>query len=345
MTHECPECGRVFDTKHALGVHRGHKHENPWDNEETLRELYVDKNMSLGEIADKLGCSIGTVQNALDKLGINRGIDIKCPACADCFDSERAMKIHHYRAHGGPVEENWSCSNCGKGYSARRGLIKHLTDECPSGGHRCDKCGRTFPTERGFSSHMSKVHDIQMHVEVECGQCGVVDVVEPWRARQSENYYCSNKCNGHATGPEAERITLECVVCGDDYPVEPYRAETSITCGEECRYKYMAEYMRGEDNPSYIDGGASYYGPNWKEQRQKRRERDEYTCQYCGEDLSNMGQEPDVHHLKRINWFKKNYDGPRWYEKGNRIGNLRTTCKECHGRWEGVPVSPLLLSE
>lgn len=44
----------------------------PWDDEEILRELYIEKRQTLSEIADLLGNSEGTIQRRMDEYGIER---------------------------------------------------------------------------------------------------------------------------------------------------------------------------------------------------------------------------------------------------------------------------------
>jgi len=43
---------------------------SPWQNEETLRELYIKQDLSTREVADELGCSKRTIQRWLDKFDI-----------------------------------------------------------------------------------------------------------------------------------------------------------------------------------------------------------------------------------------------------------------------------------
>lgn len=44
--------------------------EKPWHDKARLSELYHDKEMSMSEIAEKLGCSSSTVDNWMKKLGV-----------------------------------------------------------------------------------------------------------------------------------------------------------------------------------------------------------------------------------------------------------------------------------
>jgi len=46
--------------------------ETPWQDEDLLRRLYVDEGRSTYDIADEFGCSYQTVNNWLEKYGIER---------------------------------------------------------------------------------------------------------------------------------------------------------------------------------------------------------------------------------------------------------------------------------
>lgn len=71
---ECPNsgCERTFSSKKGAGTHAGQycDFEPEWKNEETLRELYIDKELPIGEVADVLGCRRGAVQRGLDENDI-----------------------------------------------------------------------------------------------------------------------------------------------------------------------------------------------------------------------------------------------------------------------------------
>jgi len=88
--------------------------------------------------------------------------------------------------------------------------------------------------------------------------------------------------------------------------------------------------MAGENNPVWRGGWEWNYGPNWDDQREKAIERDDHECQRCGKHADEMPRSPDVHHQKRLGWFREEYDAPEWWERGNRLENLVTLCAECH---------------
>jgi DNA-binding CsgD family transcriptional regulator len=50
----------------------GLEYGQPWHDEDTLRELYVEKGLTADEVADRLGCSQSTVLLQLRKSGIPR---------------------------------------------------------------------------------------------------------------------------------------------------------------------------------------------------------------------------------------------------------------------------------
>jgi len=71
-THACPVCGKEHESEFAMKVHRGRAHSSPWDDAETLRELYHDKGMSYHEMADHFDTSYGAIQKAMDRHEVKR---------------------------------------------------------------------------------------------------------------------------------------------------------------------------------------------------------------------------------------------------------------------------------
>jgi DEAD/DEAH box helicase domain-containing protein len=67
------------------------------------------------------------------------------------------------------------------------------------------------------------------------------------------------------------------------------------------------------------------YGPNWIVQRNRARERDQFTCQVCG--AVEMGRSHHVHHKVPFRTFPS-------YLLANQLDNLITVCPSCHKRIE-----------
>jgi DEAD/DEAH box helicase domain-containing protein len=67
------------------------------------------------------------------------------------------------------------------------------------------------------------------------------------------------------------------------------------------------------------------YGPNWKQQRDRARIRDEFRCQVC--EIEEQDREHHVHHKTPF----RQYDS---YITANQLENLVTLCPSCHRRVE-----------
>lgn len=91
----------------------------------------------------------------------------------------------------------------------------------------------------------------------------------------------------------------------------------------------------GEENYFWRSENSydQYYGPNWQEKRDIIRERDNYECQACGIDESELDIELHVHHIRPKRTFES-------IEKANRESNLVALCQPCHNKWEGIPLKP-----
>ena len=73
------------------------------------------------------------------------------------------------------------------------------------------------------------------------------------------------------------------------------------------------------------------YGPNWIQQRDLVRGRDDFKCQVCG--LLETTQQHDVHHIIPFRLCRDG-DGIVSYRLANRMENLTTLCRKCHQRAE-----------
>ena len=71
--HECPSCGRIFDSEHGLIVHCGRYCDPlPWQDPEVLSRLYYDEGLGIYEIADRLGTGREAVRRQMEKHDLAR---------------------------------------------------------------------------------------------------------------------------------------------------------------------------------------------------------------------------------------------------------------------------------
>jgi len=68
----CEICGDVFDTKRGKSIHKSTAHSKPWHDEETLRLLYIEYQVSSEKMARYWGCDPKTVRNNLERYGVER---------------------------------------------------------------------------------------------------------------------------------------------------------------------------------------------------------------------------------------------------------------------------------
>jgi len=137
-------------------------------------------------------------------------------------------------------------------------------------------------------------------------------------------------------------VTVKCSNCGvetEKLQQHIERADNNF-CKADCHYDWLRENApAGPEHHQYEPNSTSrYYGPNWKAQRKKARERDAYICQRCGMSDSahkdTYDCELNVHHITPWDEF----DDPN---KRNALTNLITLCARCHRKIESLPVNPV----
>jgi len=255
---------------------------------------------------------------------------------------------------------------CGKATSSSDDSSKEFS---------CPTCGKVCSSDLGVKQHHSRTHGESLTKQTKpCDHCGKEITVNDYEIKRQEHHFCDRDCS---YSWQENRVELECEICGESYEIIEFEADTSTCCSKECRiektrqitgngrYNYKTkEYACVEcgdtvqRSPSMVysedrvfcgdkcfdihrrNGYVQYYGRNWNRQREKAIIRDQCRCQVCGKTAADLYREPDVHHLKPLQWFKENYDEPEWWERGNHLNNLVTFFPPCHREWEGIPVRP-----
>lgn len=167
--------------------------------------------------------------------------------------------------------------------------------------------------------------------------------------KECQTMYCSKECaykgrslgftkrkvkNGYNTN--RTKIKKNCAFCDKEFTF--FKGENRKYCSRNCFYSAHRKNMLANKNPSWNGGSSyekrSYRGYNWERQRKLCFERDEYTCQICGNkcisrrdlDDNNGGKLIQAHHIIDYN-----------ESKSNRLSNLLTLCASCHKKvHEGV---------
>lgn len=223
------------------------------------------------------------------------------------------------------------CLNCGQEYYSNNPNRKFCCRECHIAYHtvnlKCVICGQEFTTilfkaQQGRKYCSKECADMAKTTRRpirNCKHCGKKFRPATGNVAHGFGWFCSCTCfNAH----RSTSVKLECVVCHKEFTVWPCQ----VSKGRKfCSHKCRAIANSGENHWRWTGGYEPYYGPNWYEQRDKARHRDNYTCQDCGATEEELGQELDVHHLVSFQAF-----GLERYEEANGLTNLISLCKSCH---------------
>ena len=135
--------------------------------------------------------------------------------------------------------------------------------------------------------------------------------------------FCSLKCkwawmSETFVPPNKNKIAKICEVCKKDFEVSPYRKNEAKFCSRKChgstRKKEKGINWRGGITPINY---AIRESLEYKEWRSSVFERDNYTCQVCGE----IGGKLEADHIKMFSKFP---------ELRFELSNGQTLCKSCH---------------
>lgn len=171
---------------------------------------------------------------------------------------------------------------------------------------------------------------------------------------EKTNFYEKYYSRGYRTFDERE-----CLMCGDTF-IAPSFMKNIVTCSEYCKIRKLTlQKMKGKyllcrvcnkpiwcqpkRNHSFCSKSCAnigttiftsernivrnkykkYYGDNWLSQRNRARERDNFTCQICGITEKEYGKQLSVHHKVPFLLFDD-------YKIANKLKNLTSICEPCH---------------
>lgn len=150
-------------------------------------------------------------------------------------------------------------------------------------------------------------------MKTRCDYCGIEFNKYPCEIR--EHNYCSKICSHK--GSESQVVVI-CEQCGETFKRNPSELKDKNYCSREC----FSEWNRGSNSSAWKGGltNINFLIRNSTEYAAWRLfvfERDEFTCQYCGQ----VGGKLHAHHIKPFNRFPELRLDPL---------NGLTLCKECH---------------
>lgn len=259
---------------------------------------------------------------------------VVCPTCGKSdFKSRKYMKIHHNHKHGESISgEPVDCSQCGTTFRKQPHEIQEYEN------HFCsDKCHAKWRS--GLTGKDSPRWNGGKPSWV-CTNCEKKFQKYKSQLTTPERPFCSEDCHsdwysGRKIESQRKRVTVSCDYCNSEVERRKCRVgrSDSVYCSRGCANQGHSERVSGDGNPRWVGGYQDYYGESWPKQRDKARKRDNYTCQRCEVDESDLGHELSVHHKIPFREFDD-------HKKANKLSNLISLCPVCHGKVEAWPVIP-----
>lgn len=223
-----------------------------------------------------------------------------CPKCGKEFKNKHGMHTHYSQVHEGSLaKEQVSCNKCGKKFEKRS--------------YRINK--QNFCSQKCFNNQDKKIKR-----ECDYEECDNIYQAYKYRLEKGKDKCCSFECRNKNS---RDGEYFECKTCGEEFYRRPSSVKRSPCkyCSRECKGIDQSgkNHYAWKDNQDHV---TTYYG-GWEKRRDKRLEKDNYTCQECGSE-KNL----HVHHIVPY----KNFEDPF---KANKQSNLVTLCEKCHLSYEG----------
>lgn len=245
----------------------------------------------------------------------------KCKACGEYLDLCNFAKNKLLK----DGYEN-KCKKCRQ--AQRRMAHKHI----------CQQCNCEFTSAKKKAKYCSPECQglaRRNRVFVKCKYCGHEFEVVKSRTKYCENIFCGNECfskylSETRTGENNHnyrRVEVECSGCSTPIKIHEHRLKHHKYhfCSKDCYKANIGKFVSGENNPFWNPDLSDEERINrrinnsaHKEWRKRVFERDNYTCQCCGD---NSGGNLNAHHILNYSEYEDlRYD----------INNGITLCEDCH---------------
>lgn len=147
------------------------------------------------------------------------------------------------------------------------------------------------------------------HISKNCASCGAL-----FFTYKSKIIYCTSGCS------KKKSMNVVCNHCASEFTIQPWRSSTAKYCSRRCRASANSSgekhwNWQGGKTEARVRDMRTYKYKDW---RKAVFERDNYTCQECGD---STGGNLEADHIKPYSLFP---------ELRYEIDNGRTLCVDCH---------------
>jgi len=310
--------------------------ERKYRDEDWLREQYVEKRLTLREVAEKCDCVKTTIRNWLQKHDIET--DYTAHQAPDKRLTDTKWLQRQYigeKRSANEIAEECGCHQ----QTVLRWLKRHDIEVRGKAGvledRVCDE--RLLDAEWLRDQHVEQMNLVSEIAE-EC-DCSC-DTVRYWIDKhdiEKLGYARSLMPDGRLC--DADWLRKQYIKQEKSLPDIADECGCSASTVRQWLLRHGIETrewpggLSGPEHPNW-NGGKRAYGPGWHERKRREvRARDGHTCQdpRCSvtqsEHVEKYGESLHVHHLRKA----LDVDDP---EERNAKENLITLCRDCHRRWE-----------
>lgn len=270
--------------------------------------------MSMKEISEVLKIGYNTVKRKIAKYEIPK----RSREEAVIKSFEKKHKEIGYKT----TELN--CPECSKLFKIKNSLLSRADK------HSCSLscCSKYYQKINPISPKNGK--------EFPCKNCGKIIYRTKSRIEKSSFYVCSNDCraewikkSGLFAGEQNSRyasFNVSCYTCGKNVLSIPSDKTKRNYCSMNCMSLDYQQRMIGSSNPFWKGGWDDKYGPSWKRISTEVRTRDNFTCQRCFREKTELLGNELLHAHHIIPFRKFNGDMLNAHDKKNLV----TLCSKCH---------------
>jgi len=287
-----------------LGVER----DVPWQDEQTLRELYIEEGHAQHEIATELGCDQGTVSKWLKEFNIpirSQGHHARKDALWD----ETSLREMYVEEEMSTVEmaERLSCSAAGVTHALERFSIQRRSFSEANLEEDLAPLRDKQWIEEQYLANGRSAADIA--AEVGCSKVHVLRILKNHGIpRRSTSLAHQENAPSALTDREALRELYS------DSGLHMHEIADRIGCSTSTVHKWLHAHdietrndpPSGSNSAHWRGGGGAYRAvrtlirkESWEETASRIRDRDNHTCQMCGEEKRN-GRSLDVNHIPAL---------------------------------------------
>jgi hypothetical protein len=263
--------------------------------------------------------------------------NVECTICGTEFEAHytNALKENSYCSHDCRKKSRlglYQCDNCGDLFKADR-----YTRRLYSSDYCSEQCGY----EGQANTREEVLEAFELGVKRLGTDAGLHEVMAAGGMGGGQYYKHFESLNEIARECGYDEMCgswiVECENCGKQF--QRIRSQVCKFEHQFCNQACYFEWARSGGLRKYSETFDFDYGPNWNHQKRAARARDNYRCKSCGisesEHKTKFGQRLEVHHIKKARKFDD-------YKKRNDLSNLLTLCRQCHVKWEHLPVRPQL---